>query len=121
MTHFKSKLEATFHSTYKLDYEVTVLPYTIPESSHRYTPDFKVSDTCYIETKGKLDLADRSKMLLVKEQHPGIIFCMVFQRNYSLGKRLGTCVQWAHKNGFPAFVVTDTVGIAEFIKDHEND
>ena len=55
-------------------YEEEKIIYTIPESLHKYTPDFKIKKSedriLYIETKGRWGTADRKKLKLVKEQHP---------------------------------------------------
>jgi hypothetical protein len=62
-------------------YETAKLIYTIPSSTHTYTPDFKVGTT-YYETKGLWDTQDRQKMLYVIEQHPDKTFVMVFYNPY---------------------------------------
>lgn len=59
-------------------YEARSFEYIIPESKHKYTPDFPVCDNIIIETKGRWVLEDRQKMLLLKEQYPDIDFRMVF-------------------------------------------
>lgn len=61
--------------------------YTVPESEHRYTPDFVLTTlsgkTLYIETKGLWDYEDRKKHLLIKTQHPTIDIRFVFSRSAS--------------------------------------
>lgn len=65
-------------------YEAKVLEYVVPETKHRYTPDFVITTasghTLYVETKGLWELADRKKMKLVCEQNPDLDIRMVFQR-----------------------------------------
>ena len=67
---YRSMLEVLIHETLgkKVTYEPDKLTYTVPASKHVYTPDFKLSETAYIEGKGIWDAADRKKMLLVKQQ-----------------------------------------------------
>jgi hypothetical protein len=75
-----------------------------PQKSRTYTPDYVLE--CYppivIETKGRLTAADRSKMLLVKHQHPELDIRLVFQNaNVRLSKVSKTTYgRWAEKNGF---------------------
>lgn len=103
---FKSRWERTIATElerYKtpIQYEVDVLPYTIPESNHKYKPDFKISDTLYIEAKGIFDQKDRDKILLIKEQHPDIKICMAFMnakgKIYKRSKT--TYADWCEKHG----------------------
>lgn len=83
-------------------YESREFKYTVPETVHKYTPDFPVSPHIIIETKGRFDVDDRKKMLLVKEQYPDIEFRMVF---YNANQRIKkgsktTYAMWCDKNGF---------------------
>jgi hypothetical protein len=49
---------------------------------HIYTPDFFVIEKgFFIETKGIFSPTDRQKMILMKEQHPGIEIRLVFQQD----------------------------------------
>lgn len=80
---FRSGLEERFIQELekvglKPNYESREFKYTVPETEHKYTPDFPVSPHIVIETKGRWVLEDRQKMLLIKEQHPDIDFRMVF-------------------------------------------
>ena len=67
----RSRLEERFESMLKdfdvpYEYEVTKIPYTIPESNHTYTVDFTLSNGVLIEVKGYLsDYAERRKYLVV--------------------------------------------------------
>lgn len=56
-------------------YEPEAWEYTIPARTAKYTPDLLIEGH-YYEIKGYLDLEDRKKMLLLKEQ--GYKFTMVF-------------------------------------------
>ncbi len=80
---FRSGLEKNFIKEleeYGIDpsYESREFMYIVPESKHKYTPDFPVSPHIVIETKGRWVLEDRQKMLLVIEQYPEIDFRIVF-------------------------------------------
>jgi len=59
--------------------------YIIPESTHKYTPDFVLTtasgNTIYVETKGIWDSEDRKKHLLIRQQHPDKDIRFVFTRS----------------------------------------
>lgn len=59
--------------------------YTIPESVHKYTPDFVLTTATgkriYVETKGIWDSDDRKKHLLIRQQHPSLDIRFVFTRS----------------------------------------
>lgn len=89
------------------EYESEVFEYTIPESKHKYTPDFvikrkgKRKKTLYLEAKGLLDSDARKKMVLVKAQHPDKDIRFLFQRDNPIRKGSKTKYSdWATKNGF---------------------
>lgn len=51
-----------------------------------YTPDFVLSNGIIIETKGRFIHSDRTKHLMVKAQHPNMIFVLysaTLTRNYT--------------------------------------
>jgi hypothetical protein len=100
---YRSKLEKQFHDRLPhLTYEQDKLTYVIPASTHKYTPDFHIPGTnIYWETKGKFDLADRKKHLLIKEQHPDKRIILVLQApNQTLTKSSRTTyASWCDKNG----------------------
>ena len=62
-------------------YEEFSLTYVIPESTHKYTPDFVLPNGIIIETKGVWDAEDRKKHILIKEQHPELDIRFVFSRS----------------------------------------
>lgn len=62
-------------------YEQYYLEYVVPESKHKYTPDFVLPNGIIIETKGVWDAEDRKKHLLIKEQHPSLDIRFVFSRS----------------------------------------
>ena len=83
----RSKFETRFDATVKdtlgvvLGYETTVLAYITAPQKRRYTPDWTIKDGWYIETKGRLDTANRKKMLYIKEQHPAARILVLFQNS----------------------------------------
>lgn len=113
---FRSKYEAAVAE--KLDslgvvweYEPDSFEYVLPPSL--YTPDFKVYEKNgaprYIEVKGEYDTTARTKMALMKEQHPEVVIDFHFMRNNKLNPRSKTTYKgWANKHGY-----TSTVGLQE--------
>lgn len=110
--NYKSKWEAQVAEQLKaakipLLYETDVVEYVIPESKHKYHPDFKLDINTYIEAKGKWVAEDRKKHLLLKEQHPEITIYIVFMNaNQKIRKGSKTTygewaskhnIEWAHK------------------------
>lgn len=79
-----------------------VLKYTQPATKHMYTPDFVLPNGIIVETKGRLTLYDRQKMVLVREQHPDKDIRFVFQRAKNPIRKGSktTYAMWAEKNGF---------------------
>lgn len=59
-------------------YEPFNIKYTIPETIHKYKPDFVRGKLIY-ELKGRWTQKDRVKMKLLVEQHPEYEIVMVFQ------------------------------------------
>lgn len=107
-TYYRSKFEHTFASTYPgLAYEQDKLKYVIPASKHNYTPDFKVNDKLYCETKGLWKPADRKKLQLVKESNPDVEVIMVFMKPDLKATGKLTYAQWCEKNGFRWFRTED--------------
>ena len=80
------------------NFKVTYIP-----KPRTYTPDFYLPETdVYVEAKGLLDKADRTKMLLVKQQHPDLDIRFVFlkPRNKIYRGSKTTYADWANKHGF---------------------
>ncbi len=67
-----------------------------------YTPDFVLGNGVIIETKGRFMPSDRTKHLLIKEQHPELDIRFVFSNSKTrLSKRSRTTYgQWCDKHGF---------------------
>ena len=109
---YRSKFEASFAKQLEgenvsFEYEASVIGYTIPERKGKYTPDFKLlggrtSLPVFIETKGYWDAEDRTKLKLVKEQHPDLDLRIVFMNaNNKIHKKSKTTYgDWATKHGF---------------------
>jgi hypothetical protein len=103
---YKSKFEAHVADQLKalkvpVSYETDAISYVIPESTHKYKPDWKLPNGAYIESKGIFDTADRQKILLVKKQHPDLkIYLLFYNANAKLYKRSKTSyAEWCDKNG----------------------
>lgn len=89
-------LEITF------DFESLKIPYTVPETYRKYTPDFILPNGIIVEVKGKLEPKDRAKHLLILQQYPEIDIRFVFQRPFdkiNKGSKT-TYADWANKHGF---------------------
>jgi hypothetical protein len=106
MHKFKSKYEAEVASNMdkagiEFEYETVKLDYLL-----NYYPDFKIKTKSgkeiIIETKGKFDAADRTKMSRVKERNPDLDIRLLFMRaSEKLRKGSKTSyAMWAEKNGF---------------------
>ena len=69
------------------EFETLKLPYTVPASNHKYTPDFiittKSGKVIIVETKGIWTYDDRVKHLLIRQQHPELDIRFVFDRSKS--------------------------------------
>ena len=82
-------------------YETIRLPY-VPKVRH-YTQDFYIPETdIYIEAKGRLTREDRTKMLLIKQQHPecDIRFVFANAKNKLYKNSKTTYSDWCNKHGF---------------------
>ena len=102
---YRSKFEA--HVAHSLDlaaipfsYEPMKLPYIRKAT---YVPDFFFPEgQFFIEAKGFFSSTDRSKHLLVKQQHPEVDIRFVFQNAHqTLSKKSSTTyANWCDKHGF---------------------
>ena len=86
-------------------YETDKITYVIPESNHKYTPDFKLPKKggfFYVETKGIWDTKDRQKHVLIHEQQPDLDIRFVFSNcNSKLYKGSKTTyASFCDKQGF---------------------
>jgi hypothetical protein len=85
------------------EYESRKLQYIKPTTRHTYTPDIILPNGIVLELKGRLTLADRQKMILVKAQHPDLDIRFVFQSSKTKINKASktTYAMWAEKVGFP--------------------
>lgn len=62
-------------------YEPCKLDYIVPESKHKYTPDWQVNgDSSLVwESKGRLTAADRRKLIHVRASNPDVHILIVLQ------------------------------------------
>lgn len=104
---FRSGLEQQLDETLKIvgidgEYEQHKIPYTIPESQHIYTPDFKLPNGVYVETKGRFMADDQKKHKLIKEQHPELDIRFIFQNSKTKIRKGSktTYADWCIKHGF---------------------
>ena len=67
-----------------------------------YTPDWKINDKLFIETKGYFSPRNRGDLLSFREQHPDVEIFLVFsQPNNRLTSRSKTTyAAWADRHGF---------------------
>lgn len=93
----------------KYTYESEAIPYVVPESKHRYIPDFTLTlSSMVIEAKGKLDAACRKKMMLVIEQNPDRDIRFLFMRNNKLSKTSKTTYgEWCDSKNIKWAVAVD--------------
>jgi hypothetical protein len=104
---FRSGLEEDIDKSLKSrgvsgEYEQHKISYSKPATNHTYTPDFKLPNGIFIETKGRFVLADRQKHILIKSQHPELDIRFVFQNaNNKIRKGSKTTyADWCVKNNF---------------------
>lgn len=86
----------------KCDYESIKIAYEKPARVSKYTPDFPLSPTLIVETKGRFVTEDRQKHLLVKAQHPELDIRFVFSNSKARISKTSstTYAAWCEKHGF---------------------
>jgi hypothetical protein len=95
-------------------YEPFKIPYLVPATQHKYTPDYVLPNGIIVETKGRFLPDDRKKHVLIREQYPGLDVRFVFS-NPKAKLRKGSptsYADWCEKNGF---VYTSKLVPAEWI------
>jgi len=104
---FRSGLEEDIDKSLKSNgvdgqYEQHKISFTKPSTNHTYTPDFRLPNGIFIETKGRFVLADRQKHVLIKSQHPELDIRFVFQnaKNKIRKGSKTTYADWCVKNNF---------------------
>lgn len=84
------------------EYETVKIPYLVPASEHKYTPDFILPNGVIVETKGRFLVDDRRKHLLISDQHPELDIRFVFSSastKIATGAKQ-TVAEWCKKYGF---------------------
>ena len=103
---FRSRFEFEFaqylaKNKIKYEYEKDKFRYIVPIKS--YTPDFYLKDYgFYLELKGNLDVTDRVKHLLVKEQNEDVDIRFIFpnsKKKIYKGSKT-TYAAWCDRHGF---------------------
>lgn len=116
---YKNKLESKFATTYNLPYETHKFKYVI---EHTYTPDWVITDNIFMETKGRWESSDRTKIAQVLKQNPTIQVIMIFQNpNAKLSKTSSTTyAQWCDKHNVKWFDIKNTTAIQKYITFNQN-
>lgn len=84
------------------EYEKHSIRYVKPSTNHKYTPDFKLPNGIFVETKGRFTTEDRKKHLLIKQQYTNLDIRFVFQnsRNKIRKGSKTTYADWCLKYGY---------------------
>lgn len=85
------------------EYETHTVHYIVPETKHRYKPDFVLPNGIVIETKGEWETADRKKHKLIRAQYPDLDVRLVFGNpNATIGKKSKTTyAMYCQRLGIP--------------------
>lgn len=83
-------------------FEEHKIEFVWPARNAKYTPDFRLPDGSYIETKGRFMVEDRHKHILLKEQHPDLVIRFLFQNARAKISKTSktTYADWCEKHGF---------------------
>lgn len=102
------------------EYETLTIPYTQPEKSRRYTPDFVLPNGIVIEVKGQFTSGNRSKHIMVRDSWPKLDIRFVFGRsNNRISKRSKTTyAKWCDTHGF---MYADQFIPVEWIREEPNE
>lgn len=84
------------------EYEQHKIKYIIPATDHTYTPDFRLPNGIFVETKGRFVVEDRKKHILIRQQHPNLDIRFVFQNSKNKIRKGSktTYADWCVKYGF---------------------
>ncbi len=84
------------------EYEKHKVHYIKPVTHHEYTPDFRLPNGIFVETKGRFVVEDRKKHILIKSQHPELDIRFVFQNSKNKIRKGSktTYADWCEKHGF---------------------
>jgi hypothetical protein len=104
---YRSGLEEDLDNTLKQvgidgEYEKHKIAYTKPATQHTYTPDFRLPNGIFVETKGRFVVEDRKKHILIKQQYPELDIRFVFQNSKNKIRKGSktTYADWCEKHGF---------------------
>lgn len=104
---FRSGLEDELNESLKAQgidgqYEQHKVAYTKPATQHTYTPDFRLPNGIFIETKGRFVLVDRQKHLLIRQQCPNLDIRFIFQNSKNKIRKGSntTYADWCIKHSF---------------------
>lgn len=83
-------------------YESIVIPYLKPARKAKYTPDFPLPNGIIIETKGRFEVEDRQKHILIRDQHPDKDIRFVFSNSKSKIRKGSptSYAKWCEDHGF---------------------
>lgn len=84
------------------EYEEHRIAFIRPARGSKYTPDFRLPNGIFIETKGRFVTDDRQKHILIKQQHPEYDIRFVFSNSRDRISKTSktTYADWCVKNGF---------------------
>jgi len=84
------------------EYEKHKIKYIVPATDHTYTPDFRLPNGIFVETKGRFVIEDRKKHVLIRKQHPELDIRFVFQNSKNKIRKGSptTYADWCNKHGF---------------------
>lgn len=104
---YRSGLEEIVDNTLKQrnidgEYEKHKIKYIVPATDHTYTPDFRLPNGIFVETKGRFVIEDRKKHVLIRKQHPELDIRFVFQNSKNKIRKGSptTYADWCVKHGF---------------------
>lgn len=83
-------------------YEQEKITYVVPARKATYTPDFKLPNGIFVETKGRFVVADRQKHLFIKAQHPELDIRFVFSNSKAKISKTSqtTYAMWCEQHNF---------------------
>lgn len=120
---YRSKFEATLAALPALtgaEYETVGLVYRLPPAV--YTPDFQLPNGILLEAKGFFKAADRTKMKLVRAQHPHVDLRVVLQTPYKTlsPASMTTYAGWCEQHGFPWCAGKDHDTLTAWAKEYQH-
>ena len=94
----------------RFNYEGMKITYFQPAIKKTYKPDFPITKSFIVETKGAFNSADRKKMKLIKKQNPKLDIRFIFSNSKTkIGKKSQTTYgKWCELNSFPYHCIQTT-------------